>query len=119
MQTSNRLFDDFAKMASGALHTLGGLREEIETRVRERIERMAADMDLVTREEFDAVKAMAAKARSEQEDLAAKMVRLEAELAALKGHSEAGEAETPEVKKSRPRKAKAQTPHPEPEAGIP
>jgi BMFP domain-containing protein YqiC len=63
MQTSNRLFDDFAKMASGALHTLGGLREEIETRVRERIERMAADMDLVTREEFDAVKAMAAKAR--------------------------------------------------------
>ena len=119
MQTSNRLFDDFAKMASGALHTLGGLREEIETRVRERIERMAADMDLVTREEFDAVKAMAAKARSEQEDLAAKMVRLEAELAALKGQGEPGEAEAPEVKKSRPRKAKAQTPHPEPEAGIP
>ncbi len=65
MQTSNRLFDDIAKMASGALHTLGGLREEVETRVRERIERMAAEMDLVTREEFDAVKAMATKARTE------------------------------------------------------
>jgi hypothetical protein len=47
------------------------------------------------------------------------MVRLEAELAALKGQGESGEADTPEVKKSRPRKAKAQTPHPEPEAGIP
>ncbi len=114
MQTSNRLFDDIAKMASGAMHTLGGLREEVETRVRERIERMAADMELVTREEFDAVKAMAAKARSEQEELAAKVAKLEAELAELKG-----EEATAEPKKSRPRKAKPQTPHPEPEAGIP
>lgn len=114
MQTSNRLLDDIAKMASGALHTLGGLREEIETRVRERVERMAADMDLVTREEFDAVKAMAAKARSEQEELAAKVARLEAELAALKGSG--GEAEP---KKTRSRKAQAQSSHPEPEAGLP
>jgi BMFP domain-containing protein YqiC len=84
MQTSNRLFDDFAKVASGALHTLGGLREEIETRVRERIERMAADMNLVTREEFDAVQAMAAKARAEQESMAIRLATLEAELAAVK-----------------------------------
>ena len=81
MQTSNRIFDDFAKMASGAVHTLGGLREEVETRVRERLERLAADMDLVTREEFDAVKAMAAKAREEQEALASRLTALEAELA--------------------------------------
>jgi BMFP domain-containing protein YqiC len=81
MQTSNRLFDDFAKMASGALHTLGGLREEIETRVRERIERMAADMDLVTREEFDAVKAMAAAAREESQALKLRVEALEAALA--------------------------------------
>ena len=52
MQTSNRLFDDLARVASGAFNTLSGLREEIETRVRERVERMAADLDLVTREEF-------------------------------------------------------------------
>ncbi len=87
MQTSNRFFDDFAKMASGALHTLGGLREEIETRVRERVERWAADMDLVTREEFDAVSAMAAKAREEQERIAARLAVLEAELAGLKGQA--------------------------------
>ena len=84
MQTSNRLFDDLAKVASGAMHTLGGLREEVETRVRERLERVLADMDLVTREEFDAVRAMAAKARSEQEDLAAKVAGLQTELAGLR-----------------------------------
>ena len=56
MQTSNRLFDDLARVASGAFNTLSGLREEIETRVRERVERMAAELDLVTREEFDAVR---------------------------------------------------------------
>ena len=89
MQTSNRLFDDFAKVASGAMNTLGGLREEIETRVRERLERVAADMDLVTREEFDAVRAMAAKARSEQEELAGRLARLEVELAEVKAQKAA------------------------------
>jgi hypothetical protein len=89
MQTSNRLFDDFAKVASGAMNTLGGLREEIETRVRERLERVAADMDLVTREEFDAVRAMAAKARSEQEEFAGRLARLEVELAEVKAQKAA------------------------------
>jgi hypothetical protein len=82
MQTSNRLFDDLARVASGAFHTLSGLREEIETRVRERVERMAADLDLVTREEFDAVRTMAANARAGQEELAAKVASLEERLAA-------------------------------------
>lgn len=93
MQTSNRLFDDFAKVASGAMNTLGGLREEVETRVRERLERVLADMDLVTREEFDAARAMAVKARAGQEDLAARLDRLEAELAAVKAGS--GDAAAP------------------------
>jgi BMFP domain-containing protein YqiC len=84
MQTSNRLFDDLARVASGAFHTLSGLREEIETRVRERVERMAADLDLVTREEFDAVRAMAAKARAGQEELEGKVARLQAELDSLR-----------------------------------
>lgn len=84
MQTSNRLFDDLARVASGAFNTLSGLREEIETRVRERVERMAADLDLVTREEFEAVRAMAAKAREAQEELEAKVARLEAALAQAK-----------------------------------
>jgi BMFP domain-containing protein YqiC len=77
MQTENRLLDDLARMANGALNTLSGLREEIESRVRERVERMLADMDMVPREEFEAVKAMAQKARAEQEDLAARLAELE------------------------------------------
>ena len=83
MQTQNRLFDDLAKVASGAFNTLGGLKEEIELRVRERVERLAAEMDLVSREEFDAVAEMAANARREQEVLSAKVAELEARLAQL------------------------------------
>jgi BMFP domain-containing protein YqiC len=85
MQTENRLLDDLARMANGALNTLSGLREEIESRVRERVERMLADMDMVPREEFEAVKAMAQKARTEQEDLAAKVGALERRIAGLSG----------------------------------
>ncbi len=83
MQTDNRLFDDLARVASGALSTLAGLREEIEMRVKERFERFAGEVNLVTREEFDAVKAMAAKAREEQEELAARVAALEQRVAAL------------------------------------
>jgi BMFP domain-containing protein YqiC len=85
MQTENRLLDDLARMANGALNTLSGLREEIESRVRERVERMLADMDMVPREEFDAVKAMAQKARAEQEDLAARVAELDRRLAEPRG----------------------------------
>ena len=85
MQTENRLLDDLARMANGALNTLSGVREEIESRVRERVERMLADMDMVPREEFDAVKAVAQKARSEQEDLAAKIAELERRIDELSG----------------------------------
>jgi len=82
MQTENHLFDDLARVASGAINTLGGLREEIELRVKERIERFAGEMDLVSREEFDAVKTMAAKARADQEALLARITTLEQALAA-------------------------------------
>ena len=99
MQTENRLFDDLARVASGAINTLGGLREEIELRVKERLERLAAEMDLVSREEFDAVKAMAAKARAEQTALAARVAELEQMLAA----APASAAATPK-KAAAPRK---------------
>ena len=101
MQTSNRLFDDLARVASGAFTTLSGLREEIETRVRERVERLAADLDLVTREEFDAVRTMAAKARAGQEALEARLTELEAELAAAKA---APSTAKPAAAKPRPRR---------------
>jgi len=80
MPTDNRLFDDIARVANSALGTLSGVREEIETRLRDQVERMLARMNLVRREEFDAVQAMAAKARAEQEALAARVAALEAEL---------------------------------------
>jgi BMFP domain-containing protein YqiC len=80
MQTENRLFDDLARVAGGAFSTLTSLREEIETRVRERVERLLADMDLVPREEFEAVKAMAQKARMEQEAMAERLAVLERRL---------------------------------------
>ena len=85
MQTDNRLLDDLARMANGALNTLSSLREEIESRVRERVERMLADMDMVPREEFEAVRAMAQTARTEQEDLAARVAELERRLNELAG----------------------------------
>ncbi len=120
MQTSNRLFDDLARVASGALHTLGGLREEIETRVRERVERMAADMDLVTREEFDAVRAMAAKAREEQEAMAARLAKLEAELAEARAAAAPAPEEAAPAKAARkPRARKATGAEPDVEAGVP
>ena len=85
MQTENRLFNDLARMAGGAFNTLGGLREEIELRVRERVERLANEMDLVGREELEAVKAMVAKADEEREVLLERMAALEAEVARLRG----------------------------------
>ncbi|MBB3066675.1 MULTISPECIES: accessory factor UbiK family protein [Limibacillus] len=80
MQTRNRLLDDLARVATGALGVAGGLRQEAEGRLRQQFERILANMDLVTREEFEVVRAMAVKAREEQEALADRLAKLEAEL---------------------------------------
>ena len=77
MQTENRLLDDLARVATGALGALTGMRDELEGRLREQFERILGRMNLVRREEFDAVQAMAAKARAEQEALAARVAELE------------------------------------------
>ena len=82
MQTSNRFFDDLARVASGAASTLAGVRQELDAMIRQRFERLISDMDLVTRDEFEAVKAMAANARAEQEMLAGRVMMLEEKLAA-------------------------------------
>jgi BMFP domain-containing protein YqiC len=84
MQTSNRLLDDLAKVASGAASTFAGIKDEINGLIRQQLERLLADLDLVTREEFEAVKATAATARAEQEKLEKRMARLEAKLPATK-----------------------------------
>jgi BMFP domain-containing protein YqiC len=83
MQSQSRFFDDLARVAAGAMGTLSGVKSEVEARLREQLERVLAGMDLVSRDEFEAVKAMAAKARSEQEDLQKRMVELESRLAAI------------------------------------
>lgn len=88
MQMDSKLFDDLAKLASGAMGTAAGLRDEMEAQVRQQLERMLARMDVVTREEFDAVREMAETARAEQEALAAKVAMLESRL----GPAAAGEA---------------------------
>jgi BMFP domain-containing protein YqiC len=82
MQSQNRLFDDLARLAAGAVGTLSEVRGEIETRLREQFERLFAGMNLVDRDEFEAVRAMAAKVLAEQEELAARLAALEARLAA-------------------------------------
>ncbi|MDR3438477.1 accessory factor UbiK family protein [Telmatospirillum sp.] len=84
MQTDNRLLDDLARMAGGALNALTGMKTEIESLVRQQIEHFVGNLHLVTREEFEAVQSMAAKARDEQEALAIRVAALEEELTALK-----------------------------------
>ena len=84
MNTRNRLFDDAAKLAGGALGTLEGVRREIEALVRQQLERLLNSMDLVTREEFDTVKAMASKAREVQAAMAARLEALEKKSAGTK-----------------------------------
>ena len=81
MQSRNRVFDDLAKVANGAVSTFVGLKGEIDSMVRQQMEKMLARMDVVPRDEFDAVKAVAAKARSEQEKLERRVTALEAQLA--------------------------------------
>jgi BMFP domain-containing protein YqiC len=80
MPTRNRMFEDFAKVANGAVSTFVGLKGEVETLVRAQMEKFLATMDVVPRDEFDAVKAMAAKARAEQEKLEQRVAALEAQL---------------------------------------
>lgn len=77
MQTENRFFDDFARLAGGAFNALGALKSEVEGQVRQQVEALLARMKLVTREEFDATQAMLVKAREEQEALLARVAALE------------------------------------------
>jgi len=87
MQTDNRLLDDLAKLATNAVGAAAAMRQEVEARFKAQLERLLVDMNLVTRDEYEAVKEMAAKARTEQEALAERVARLEAEVVALKSAS--------------------------------
>ncbi len=89
MQTDNRLFDDLAKVASGAVGVLAGVRTEVEQIVKAQMERVLSHLDLVPREEFEVVRAMAQKAREENELLAQRLSALESRLSADEATPEA------------------------------
>jgi BMFP domain-containing protein YqiC len=79
-QTSNRIFDEMARLMTDAASVAQGVRREAETAFRSQVERFIAGMDLVKREDFEVVREMAAKARAENESLAARVADLEARL---------------------------------------
>jgi BMFP domain-containing protein YqiC len=79
-QTTNRLFDEMARLMNDAAGAAEGARREIETVMRAQAERILRNMDVVTREEFAVVQEMAAKAREENERLAARVAELEGRL---------------------------------------
>ena len=80
-QTRSRIFDDLAKVMTDAAGLAQGARREVDTLVRSQLERLLAGMDVVTREEFEAVREMAALARTQNEKLEARVAALEARLA--------------------------------------
>jgi hypothetical protein len=77
-QTDNPFLDGLAKFFTDAAGAAQGVRNEIDTFVKQRLEKLVADMDFVPRDEFEAVKEMAAKARAENEKLEARIAALEA-----------------------------------------
>lgn len=86
-QTSNRLLDEFAKLMTDAAGAAQGVRREVETVMQAQAERMLEKLDVVKREEFEAVRAMAEKARTENERLSELVTTLEARVALLEGRN--------------------------------
>ena len=77
MQTRNKVFDDISQLMTNAMGVAQGAKDEAETAMKGLVDRWLADRDFVTREEFDAVRAMAVKAREENAALAARLDALE------------------------------------------
>ena len=82
-QTRGRLFDDLSRLMTDAAGLADGAKREVETLARAQLERLMAGMDLVSREEFEAVREMAALARTQNDKLEARIAALEAKLAAV------------------------------------
>lgn len=80
-ETRGRVFDELGRLMTDAAGAAAGVRREVQTAVRAQASRVLSDLDVVRRDEFEAVRAMAAKARDENERLEAKIAALEAKLA--------------------------------------
>jgi BMFP domain-containing protein YqiC len=76
--TSSRILDDIARLATDAAGAAQGVRREVETVIKTQIERLLHDLDVVTREEFEAVREMVLLTREENDKLAARLAALEA-----------------------------------------
>ena len=87
--TSSRFFDDLAKLMTGAAGAAQGLRREFDTLVQNQIERVLNNLEIVKREDFEAVRAMAQKAREENDKLAQRIAELESRLGIAKSESAA------------------------------
>ena len=109
MKKGPRIFDDLAKLASGAASTFAGFKEEVETIVRQQLERLLAEMNVTSREEFEAVRDMSAKARGQQESLERRVAQLEAKLG-IKPPAKKPAAKKPAAKKPAARKPAARKP---------
>lgn len=109
MQSDKHIFDDIAKVFNGLAGTVAGMGREAQEALRERNREWAAGLNLVSREEFDAVKAMAAKAREETETLAARVAVLEAALGKT----------APKAKSAAPKATSAKAAAPKPAAKKP
>ncbi|MFY0621758.1 MAG: accessory factor UbiK family protein [Pelagimonas sp.] len=80
MQTRNKVFEDLSQLMTNAMGVAQGARHEAETAMKSLMDRWLADHEFVTREEFDAVRAMAQKAREENEELKARLAAIEEKL---------------------------------------
>jgi BMFP domain-containing protein YqiC len=81
MQSQNRVFEDLSKVATSAMGTMAGVGREVETMIRGRVRELVGGFDMVDRDEFEAVKAMAATARADAEAMKAELAELRATIA--------------------------------------
>ena len=103
MQSENRIFDDLAKVINGMAGTVAGMGREAESNFKDRAREWAGGLNMVSREEFDAVKQMAAKAREEADALSVRVAKLEA---ALKPATKSAPAKTAAKAAAKPKAAK-------------
>jgi BMFP domain-containing protein YqiC len=112
--TSSKFFDEVAKLMTNAAGAAQGVRNELDTLVKSQVERVLGDLDVVQREEFEAVRAMAQKAREENETLSARIAELESKLTSPTKAPTPGKAPTrskaPTPSKEKAKKSAAKKP---------
>jgi BMFP domain-containing protein YqiC len=94
MQTRSRLLHDLTRVAGGAMSTAVGAKDELEALVRHRLDRLLQSLDLAGREELEAIRAVAVRAREEQERLGERVAELERQVEALSGGSKTAASTT-------------------------